>query len=147
MSALINAKKSVLKQFRAAARTPDVIHMDSLFPVKFAYLLDRAFQNFVQNLGNFHNHGDPIARAKKRLRGQQVRDIDAAMSGFKTGALSQLFLFRGLFKEKLRQKLTPRETEEQRVLGIRNKKQWQKAKTRPRESRPPKNGGLRTQAR
>jgi hypothetical protein len=64
--------------------------------VKFAYLLDRAFQNFVQNLGDYHNSRDPIARAKKRLRGQQVRDIDAAMSGFKTGALSQLFLPRTL---------------------------------------------------
>jgi hypothetical protein len=73
-----------------------LVDMDALFPVKFAYLLDRAFQNFVQNLGDYHNSRDPIARAKKRLRGQQVRDIDAAMSGFKTGALSQLFLPRTL---------------------------------------------------
>jgi hypothetical protein len=27
--------------------------MDRLFPVKFAYLLDRVFQNFVDEIGNF----------------------------------------------------------------------------------------------
>ena len=70
--------------------------MDSLFPVKFAYLLDRAFQNFVQDLGDFHNKNDPIRKAKRSLQKQQVRDIDAAMSGFKTGSLSQLFLPRTL---------------------------------------------------
>jgi hypothetical protein len=73
-----------------------LVDMDALFPVKFAYLLDRVFQNFVQNLGDYHNSRDPIAKAKKRLHGQQVRDIDAAMSGLKTGALSQLFLPRTL---------------------------------------------------
>jgi hypothetical protein len=66
--------------------------MDSLFPVKFAYLLDRAFQNFVQDLGDFHNKEDPILRARKTLKRQQIQDIDAAMTGFKTGAISKLFL-------------------------------------------------------
>jgi hypothetical protein len=66
--------------------------MDSLFPVKFACLLDRAFQHFVQDLGDFHNKSDPIRKAKKTLHGQQVRDTEAAMSGFKTGSPSQLFL-------------------------------------------------------
>ena len=65
--------------------------MDPLFPVKFAYLLDRAFQNFVLDLGDFHNKDDPILRARRHHKGQQVRDIEAAMSGFKTGSLSQLF--------------------------------------------------------
>ena len=37
---------------------------DPLFPVKFAYLLDRAFQNFVQDLGDFHNREDPISKAR-----------------------------------------------------------------------------------
>jgi hypothetical protein len=66
--------------------------MDLLFPVKFACLLDRAFQNFVQDLGDFHNRSDPIRKAKKTLHGQQVRDTEAATSGFKTGSLLQLFL-------------------------------------------------------
>ena len=66
---------------------------DPLFPVKFAHLLlDRAFQNFVLDLGDFHNKEDPMRRARRALKGQQVRDMDAAMSGFKTGSLSQLFL-------------------------------------------------------
>ena len=73
--------------------------MDPLFPVKFAYLLDRAFQNFVLDLGDFHNKEDPIRRAKRDHKGQQVRDIEAAMSGFKTGSLSQLFLPRTLQAE------------------------------------------------
>jgi hypothetical protein len=33
--------------------------MDPLFPVKFAYLLDRAFQNFVLHLRDHHNSEDP----------------------------------------------------------------------------------------
>ena len=70
--------------------------MDPLFPVKFAYLLDRAFQNFVLDLGDFHNKEDPILKARRNHKGQQVRDIDAAMSGFKTGSLSRLFLPRTL---------------------------------------------------
>ena len=73
--------------------------MDPLFPVKFAYLLDRAFQNFVLGLGDFHDKDSPIRRARKAHKGQQVRDIDAAMSGFKTGSLSQLFLPRTLQAE------------------------------------------------
>ena len=76
-----------------------LLEMDPLFPVKFAYLLDRAFQNFVQDLGDYHDKDDPIRQAKKKLKGQQVRDIEAAMSGFKTGSLSQLFLPRTLRAE------------------------------------------------
>ena len=73
-----------------------LFRMDPLFPVKFAYLLDRVFQNFVQDLGDFHSKSDPIRRAKRSLKGQQVREIDAAMIGFKTGSLSHLFLPRTL---------------------------------------------------
>jgi hypothetical protein len=53
-------------------------------------LLDRAFQNFVLNLGDFHNSEDPILRARRALKGQQVQDTEAAMSGFKTGSLWKL---------------------------------------------------------
>jgi hypothetical protein len=73
--------------------------MDPLFPVKFAYLLDRAFQNFVLDLGDFHNSEQPILRARRTLKGQQVQDIEAAMSGFKTGSLATLFLPRTLQTE------------------------------------------------
>jgi hypothetical protein len=70
--------------------------MDPLFPVKFAYLLDRAFQNFVHDLGDFHNSENPILRARRALKGQQVQDVEAAMSEFKTGSLATLFLLRTL---------------------------------------------------
>ena len=44
-------------------------------------------------LGDFHDREDPILRAKRAHKGQQVRDIDAAMSGFKTEAgLNSFFL-------------------------------------------------------
>jgi hypothetical protein len=49
--------------------------MDPLFPVKFDYLLDRAFQNFVLDLGDFHNSENPILRARRALKRQQVQDI------------------------------------------------------------------------
>ncbi len=73
--------------------------MDPLFPVKFACLLDRAFQNFALDLGDFHNSEKPILRARRALKGQQVQDIEAAMSGFKTGSLATLFLPRTLQTE------------------------------------------------
>jgi hypothetical protein len=63
-------------------------YMDPLFPVKFACLLGRAFQNFVQDLGDFHSKSDPIKRAKRSLKGQQVREI----MRFKTGSLSHVSL-------------------------------------------------------
>jgi hypothetical protein len=66
--------------------------LDLLFPVNFACLLDRAFQNFVLGLGDFHDRDHPMLRARRIHEGQQVRDADAAMSGFKTGSLTQLFL-------------------------------------------------------
>jgi hypothetical protein len=37
-----------------------LFRMDRLFPVKFAYLLDRVFQNLVNKLGNFYNNKNPI---------------------------------------------------------------------------------------
>jgi hypothetical protein len=73
-----------------------LLQMDPLFPVKFAYLLDRAFQNFINELGDFYDQEEPIRKAKRKLKGQQVKDIETAMAGFKTGSLSQLFLPRSL---------------------------------------------------
>jgi hypothetical protein len=73
-----------------------LLRMDPLFPVKFACLLDRAFQNFVQDLEDFHSKSTPIKQAKRSLKGQQVREINAAMMRFKTGSLSHVFLSRTL---------------------------------------------------
>jgi hypothetical protein len=69
-----------------------VPRVDSLFPAKFARILDRALQSSCRTLGDSHDKEDPVPRTRKSLKGQQVREMSAAMSGFKTGSLSQLFL-------------------------------------------------------
>ena len=66
--------------------------MDSLFPIKFAHLLDWAFQNIVQDPGAFHSKEELILRTKKSVERQQVWAIKVAISGFNAGSLSQLFL-------------------------------------------------------
>lgn len=76
-----------------------LLESDPLFPVKFAYLLDRAFQNFVKDLGDYYEDDQPILKAKRQLKGQQADNIETAMSGFKMGSLSPLFLPRSLRAE------------------------------------------------
>lgn len=66
--------------------------MDPLFPVKFAYLLDRVFQNFVDELGNYYASENPIRRAAKRLKDYQVNAIENAMMGYDTSCAPRLFL-------------------------------------------------------
>jgi hypothetical protein len=58
-----------------------LLSMDRLFPIKFAYLLDRVFQNCVDKLGNFYNDKDPIRRARHSLKRYQVSAIENAMTG------------------------------------------------------------------
>jgi hypothetical protein len=126
--------------------------MDPLFPVKFAYLLDRAFQNFVLHLGDYHNSEEPILRARRALKGQQqVQDTEAAMSGFKTGGLSKLFLPRTLQTESLSKgdhpsKDGPPRMEDHPEPGERGRKDCRKRKERRKESSSLKIGGLRIQA-
>jgi hypothetical protein len=52
-----------------------LLGMDRLFLVKFAYLLDRVFQNFVDELGSFYSDTRPIHRARRSLRKYQVNAI------------------------------------------------------------------------
>jgi hypothetical protein len=67
--------------------------MDRLFPVKFAYLLlDRVFQNIVDELGNFYNDENPIQRARRQLKRYQVNAIENAMTGYDTSCAPRLFL-------------------------------------------------------
>ena len=47
--------------------------IDPLFPEKFAYLLDRAFQNFVLDLKDYHYKEDPILKAKWGHKGSRSR--------------------------------------------------------------------------
>ena len=66
---------------------------DKLFPIRFAYLLDLAFQNFVSDLLKFVNERRPIRSAKRAgLRGSMQRGIDSALGGFRHGSVPNLVL-------------------------------------------------------
>jgi hypothetical protein len=65
---------------------------DRMFMVKFIYLLDRVFQNFVNRLGSFYQTKDPIRAARSRLRESMEEEIDDAMRGFAAGAYPNLSL-------------------------------------------------------
>jgi hypothetical protein len=69
-----------------------LLGMDRLFLVKFAYLLDRVFQNFVDELGSFYSDTRPIHRARRSLRKYQVNAIENAMTGYDTSCAPRLFL-------------------------------------------------------
>jgi hypothetical protein len=60
--------------------------------IKFVYMLDRVFQNFISRLGAFHRDRDPIQRAKGSLRGSMRADIDQALGGFDSGVIPNLSL-------------------------------------------------------
>jgi hypothetical protein len=63
-----------------------------MFMVKFNYLLDRVFQNFVNRLGSFYQTCDPIRSAWFDLRESMENEIDDAMRGFTVGAYPNLSL-------------------------------------------------------
>jgi hypothetical protein len=63
-----------------------------LFAVKFAYLLDRVFQNFVDRLGDFYKDRKPIRRARSLLEHSQKKAIERAMIGYEVSAPPRLFL-------------------------------------------------------
>ncbi len=65
---------------------------DRMFMVKFSYLLDRVFQNFVNRLGSFYQTKDPIRAARSHLRESMEEEIDDAMRGFTAGAYPNLSL-------------------------------------------------------
>jgi hypothetical protein len=65
---------------------------DRMFMVKFSYLLDRVFQNFVNRLGSFYQTKDPIRTARSHLRESMENEIDDAMRGFTAGAYPNLSL-------------------------------------------------------
>jgi hypothetical protein len=63
-----------------------------LFAVKFAYLLDRLFQNFVDRLGDFYKDRKPIRRARSLLQHSQKEAIERAIIGYEVSAPPRLFL-------------------------------------------------------
>jgi hypothetical protein len=65
---------------------------DPFFAVKFAYLLNRVFQTFLDELGNYYQDRKPIRKARKRLANSQQKAIERAMIGYKVCAIPRLFL-------------------------------------------------------
>jgi hypothetical protein len=80
---MIQRDRRLFKNFLAA---------DRLFAVKFAYLLDRVFQNFVDRLGDFYQDQKPIRRARRLLENTQKKAIERAMIGYEVSAIPRLFL-------------------------------------------------------
>jgi hypothetical protein len=60
---------------------------DPLFGVKFAYLLDRVFQNL---LGNFYNEERPIQGSCSRLKNYQRDFIGRALMGYDVSSIPNL---------------------------------------------------------
>jgi hypothetical protein len=75
------------------------ISSDPLFAVKFAYLLDRVFQNFVDRLGDFYKDRKPIRRARSLLEHSQKQATERAMIGYEVSAPPRLFLPNSLMTE------------------------------------------------
>jgi hypothetical protein len=65
---------------------------DPLFALKFAYLLDQVFQNFVDRLGDFYKDRKPIRRARSLLEHSQKKAIERAMIGYEVSVPPRLFL-------------------------------------------------------
>ena len=65
---------------------------DNLFAIKFAYLLDRVFQIFVDRLGDFYRERKPIREARDALEGSQKKAIERAMIGYEVSNVPRLFL-------------------------------------------------------
>jgi hypothetical protein len=68
------------------------LHSDRTFAVKFSYLLDRVFQNFLGKLGDYHGDEEPVRAARSSLRDFQTRAIDRAMIGFDVSSVPNLYL-------------------------------------------------------
>lgn len=68
--------------------------LDRLFPTKFAYVLDKAFQNFASHLSEWANYRNPIAEARREgeARNMMKTGIDKALGAYDHGAAPNLVL-------------------------------------------------------
>ena len=80
----------MIQKFRRLFK--NFLPIDSLFAIKFAYLLGRVFQNFVDELGKFYQDERPISRARRTLKGSQKEAIKRAMIGYEVSTIPRLFL-------------------------------------------------------
>jgi hypothetical protein len=65
---------------------------DRLFGVKTAYLLDRVFQKFVNQLATYRHRTHSITAARGRLKGKQMDHIDIALQGIEFGIMPVIHL-------------------------------------------------------
>ena len=66
---------------------------DKLLPIKFAYLLDKTFQNFVSELSDFIGADNPIQSARRYGLSDFMREgINIALGGYKYGSIPNLVL-------------------------------------------------------
>ena len=66
---------------------------DKLLPVKFGFLLDKAFQNFVADFSEHVSETNPIRAARHAgLQRSMTDEIRTALGGFRSGAMPNLVL-------------------------------------------------------
>ena len=118
---------------------------DPLFAVKFAYLLDRVFQNFVDELGNYYAEKRPIQKARRDLKYSQKAAIDSAMMGFEVGAAPRLFLPSSLRSNQSDNKNQPGKKADKRTDKLMSTGRRKPPGQQPKIPNP--NGGPRIRAR
>jgi hypothetical protein len=65
---------------------------DDRFSIKVAYLLDRVFQSFVNQLAHYRSSQSPIRAAKRRLKNQQEDDVSEALRQIRFGIAPAIYL-------------------------------------------------------
>jgi hypothetical protein len=97
---------------------------DPLFGVKFAYLLDRVFQNFVNELGNLHSEERPIQRSWSRLKNYQGDAINRALTGYHVSSIPNLYLPSSLSAPPLEESRRPETEKRERKDDRENDLAW-----------------------
>ena len=65
---------------------------DDRFSIKVAYLLDRVFQSFVNQLARYRSSPSPIRSAKRRLKNLQEDDVNEALRQIRFGIAPAIHL-------------------------------------------------------
>ncbi len=65
---------------------------DARFSIKVAYLLDRVFQSFVNQLARYRSNPSPIRAAKRRLKNLQEDDVNEALRQIRFGIAPAIHL-------------------------------------------------------
>jgi hypothetical protein len=65
---------------------------DPMFMARYLHFLDVVFNTFCEDLGDYHARSDPIYKAKRKLRGRMIDDIDRVMRDLHHGITPNLSL-------------------------------------------------------